>query len=79
MIGWGANPASTIGWGARPVFMIGWEAESMRSQIIGWKRWPILWFLMRISCAELLNADARCNWTMKDQAKHVRSPICSAV
>jgi hypothetical protein len=52
---------STIGWGARPVFMIGWEAESIKSQIISWKRWPILWSLMKISCAELLNVDARYN------------------
>jgi hypothetical protein len=37
-IGRGAKPASTIRWGARPVFMIGWEAESMKSQTIGWKR-----------------------------------------
>jgi hypothetical protein len=33
----------------------------MKSQTIGWMRWPILWSLMRISCAELLNVDARCN------------------
>jgi hypothetical protein len=38
----GASPASTIGWGERLVFMIGWEAESMKSQTIDWKRWPIL-------------------------------------
>jgi hypothetical protein len=55
------------------VFTIGWEAESMKSQIISSKRWPILWSLMKISCAELLN------WTMKGQAKHVRSPIHSGV
>jgi hypothetical protein len=38
----GASLASTIGWGERLVFMIGWEAESMKSQTIDWKRWPIL-------------------------------------
>jgi hypothetical protein len=43
------------------VFTIGWEAESRKSQTIGWKRWPILWFLMKISCGELLNNDARYN------------------
>jgi hypothetical protein len=75
----GAKTVSTIGWGAKPVFMIGWEAESMKSQIISWRRWPILWSLMKISYAELLNVDARCNWTMKGQAKHVRSPIHTGV
>jgi hypothetical protein len=69
----GARIASTIDWGASLVFTIGWEAESMKSQIISSKRWPILWSLMKISCAELLN------WTMKGQAKHVRSPIHSGV
>jgi hypothetical protein len=77
-IGWG-KPTSTIGWGARPVLMINWEAESMKSQTIGWKRWPILWSMMEISCAELLNVDTRYNWTMKGQAKHVRSQIRSGV
>jgi hypothetical protein len=57
----GAKPTYTIGWGARLVFMVGWEAESMKSQTIGWKRWPILWSLMETSCAELLNVDARYN------------------
>jgi hypothetical protein len=56
------------------MFMIDWE-----SQTIGWKRRSILWSLMKISCAELLNVDACCNWTMKGQAKHVRSPIHSGV
>jgi hypothetical protein len=79
MIGWGPKLASTIGWGARPVFMIGWEAESMKSQTNGWKRWPSLWSLMKISCVELLTVDARYNWMMKGQAKHVRSPIHSGV
>jgi hypothetical protein len=65
--------------GARLVFMIGWEAESMKSQTIGWKRWSILWFLVRISCVELLNVNALCNWMMKDQAKHTRSPIHNGV
>jgi hypothetical protein len=51
----------------------------MRSQIIGWKRWLILWSLMKISCVELLNVDGNCNWMMKAQAKHVRSPIHSGV
>jgi hypothetical protein len=41
---------------ARPMFMIDWE-----SQTIGWKRRSILWSLMKISCAELLNVDACCN------------------
>jgi hypothetical protein len=59
--------------------MIGWEVELMKSQTISWKRWPILCFLMKVSCAELLNVDARYNWMMKGQAKHVRSPIHSAV
>jgi hypothetical protein len=59
---------------ARPMFMIDWE-----SQTIGWKRRSILWSLMKISCAELLNVDACCNWTMKGQAKHVRSPIHNGV
>jgi hypothetical protein len=45
--------------------MIGWETESMKSQTIGRKRWTILWFMMRISCDELLNADTRCNWMMR--------------
>jgi hypothetical protein len=58
MIGWGEKPASMIGWGVGPAFMIGWDAESMKSQTIGWKRWPILWSLMRTSCGELLNVDA---------------------
>jgi hypothetical protein len=39
------------GSGARPAFMIGWEAELMKSQTIGWKGWPILWSLMKTSCA----------------------------
>ena len=78
-IGWGAKPASTSGWGARPAFMIGWEAESMKSQTIGWKRWPILWSLMKISCAELPSVDARCNWMMKSQADHTRSLIHNGV
>jgi hypothetical protein len=78
-IGWGARPVSTIGWGAKPVFMIGWEAESMKSQIIGSKIWPILWSLMKISCAELLNVDAHCNWIMKGQVKCTRSPIHNGV
>jgi hypothetical protein len=51
----------------------------MKSQTIGWKRWPIHWSLMKISCAKLLNDDTHCNWTMKDQAKHVRSPIHNSV
>jgi hypothetical protein len=59
--------------------MIIWEAESMKVQPIGWKRWPILWSLMKISCAELLNVDTHWNWMMKGQAKHVRSPIHSGV
>jgi hypothetical protein len=59
--------------------MIGWEAESMKSQTINWKRCPILSSLMKISCAELLNVDAHCNWMMKGQAKHVKSPIRSGV
>jgi hypothetical protein len=42
MTGWGARIASMIGWGARITFIISWEAESMRSQTIDWKRWPIL-------------------------------------
>jgi hypothetical protein len=78
-IDWGAKPASTIGWGARLACMIGWETESMKSQMIDWKKWPILWSLMRISCAKLLNVDAHYNWMMKDQAKHVRRPIHNGV
>jgi hypothetical protein len=78
-ISWGAKPASTIGWGARLVFMIGWEAESIRSQTISWKRWLILWSLMKISCTELLNVDAHYDLMMKGQAKHVTSPIRSGV
>jgi hypothetical protein len=78
-IGWGAKPASTIGWVARLVFMIGWEAESMKSKTIGWKRWPILWSMMKISCTELLNIDAHYNLMIKGQDKHVRSPIHSGV
>jgi hypothetical protein len=77
MIGWGEKPASTIGWGAKPVFMIGWEDELMKSQTIGWKRWSIHWFLMSISCVELLNIDTHYNLIMKGQVKHVRSPIHS--
>jgi hypothetical protein len=75
----GAKPASTIGWGVRLAFVIGWEAESMKSQTIGWKRWSILWCLMRISCVGLLNVDAHYNWMMKDQDKHARSPIHNGV
>jgi hypothetical protein len=75
----GAKPASTNGWGARSVFMIGWEAESTKSRTISYKRWPIHWSLMKISCAKLLNVDARCNQTMKGQDKHVRSPIHNGV
>jgi hypothetical protein len=78
-IGWGGKASFHDRLGARPMFMIGWEAELMKSQTIGWKRWPILWFLMKISCAELLNVYARCNWMMKGQAKHVRSPIRGGV
>jgi hypothetical protein len=29
----------------------------MKSQTIDWKRWSILWFLMRISCVELLSVN----------------------
>jgi hypothetical protein len=79
MSGWGAKPVSKIGWGARPVLMIVWEAKSTKGQTIGWKRWPILWSLMKISCAKLLNVDAYCNCMEKGQAKHVRSPIRSGV
>jgi hypothetical protein len=77
--GWGAKPAFTIGWGARPVFMIGWEAESMKGQTIGWKRWPILWSPMKILCVELLNVDAQYNWMIKGQTNHTRSLIHSGV
>jgi hypothetical protein len=73
--GCGARPASMIGWGVRPMFMIDWEAESMNSQEIGEERWPILWFLMKISCAELLNVDTLCNWTVKSQADYIGSLI----
>jgi hypothetical protein len=38
--------------------MIGWEAESTKGQMVGWRRWLILWSLMKISCAEHLNVDA---------------------
>jgi hypothetical protein len=54
--------------------MIDWEAESMKSQTIGWKIWSIPWFLTRISCAELLNIDAL---MMKGQVSHTRSLIHS--
>jgi hypothetical protein len=59
--------------------MIGWEAESMKSQMISWKRWLILWYLMRILSAELLNVDAHYNWMKKGQAKHVKSLIQNGV
>jgi hypothetical protein len=67
------------GSGARPAFMIGWEAELMKSQTIGWKGWSILWSLMKTSCAELLNVDALCNGTMKNQVDHIRSLIRNGV
>jgi hypothetical protein len=78
-ISWGGKASVHDRLGEKPVLMIGREAESMRSQTIGSKRWLIRWFLMRTSCVGLLNVDARCNWMMKGQAKHVRSPIHSGV
>jgi hypothetical protein len=71
----GEKLVSMIGWGAKLVFMIVWEAESMKSQMIDRKRWPILWSQMRISHAELVNVNAPCNWMIKDQVNHIRSPI----
>jgi hypothetical protein len=59
--------------------MIGWEVESMKIQMIGWKRWLIPWSLMKTPRAGLLSVDAPYDWTMKDQAKHTRIPIHNGV